>query len=252
MTKNSTPQELLYLAVDTSSPQGSLVLWKQGPCDSGGQLLCSKEWIKKRSHSEVITSAAEELLHQNNLKWKDLSALVTGVGPGSFTGVRVAINFVRSLGYALNIPIFTVNSLKLLAIPHITQKTPVLCMVNAYKNLIYSASYRMSDENFIVEEMSPSAISAIQLEEKIKTPHLVVGDGWSLFQPQFSDLWLKFIKYDSQLEIYPHAKNILDLPPDDLDINSPKDWKNINPLYIRDSEAEEKLRTGLLQPTPKI
>ena len=164
----------------------------------------------------------------------------------------MALNFIRTLAYSLNLPVITENSLKLLAAPLISTEVPVLCIVNAYKNLIYTALYTKSKEGLIEELIPPQALPAHELERRVPNKCVVVGDGWELFQPQFSQKFHNQIKQVYSDKLYPQAQSFLDLGPTTQTMNSPKDWNSVAPLYIRESEAEEKLKIGLLKPIPEI
>lgn len=240
------------LATDTSSPQGSLALLQKSE-SSVPEVLYSTSWQKARSHSEVITLNFLESLKETGLVIQDISALAVGIGPGSFTGVRVSLNFIRTLGYSLGLPVTPVNSLLALAGPHLVPGgAPVLSMVNAYKNLIYTASYSKKNSGQIVEHTAPCSLSVKDLELRFKAAHVCIGDAWTVFSDQLSPSFFDTHTYADCKHPYPTAVSLGALSLDNGFEGSTSDWSQIKPLYIRASEAEEKLKVGLLKPLPKI
>ncbi|MEK6554415.1 MAG: tRNA (adenosine(37)-N6)-threonylcarbamoyltransferase complex dimerization subunit type 1 TsaB, partial [Bdellovibrionota bacterium] len=172
-------------------------------------------------------------------------------GPGSFTGIRVAFNFIRTLAYSFEKPIYEMNSLLLLAAPALEKRQPVLCLQSAFRNLIYCAAYSISDEKLdstIVEILPPAAIEIEQLKnhiaEKVQLPILAVGLGYSLFKQDFDPELLKKFNRDPDLSDYPDAKNISVLLNHKSPLISKMHWSETLPLYIRASEAEEKLKNN--------
>ncbi|MCB0421021.1 MAG: tRNA (adenosine(37)-N6)-threonylcarbamoyltransferase complex dimerization subunit type 1 TsaB [Bdellovibrionales bacterium] len=246
-------QPLLVLASETSSPMGSIALLRKSRPNASTEILFHKQWLKERSHSEMITLKTIESLNECGVSLEQLSGLAVGVGPGSFTGVRVAINFIRSLGYSLNIPITSLSSLLALAGPYLHPgEAPVLSMVNAYKNLLYVAAYQRTKEGKVQTLLEPQALTATVIESKINKPHLVVGDGWPVFANQFSPAFSQRNQILSEPTLYPLAKDLGALSLDMGCLAQTSDWSQVRPLYIRASEAEEKLKVGLLKPLPEL
>ena len=107
---------MIVLSIDTSTRLGSMGIYESNPHSSTP--LAQKEW--EGSHSEVITNHLIELLSQAQIKLSDIKEIHLGIGPGSFTGLRVAVNLVRAISYSFSTPIFATNSL--VAWPGPTQK----------------------------------------------------------------------------------------------------------------------------------
>ena len=66
-------------------------------------------------HSVVLMIELEKMLVTNNLKVSDLDEIIVGIGPGSYTGLRVGVVVAKMFGWNNNIPVFTVSSLALMA-----------------------------------------------------------------------------------------------------------------------------------------
>ena len=61
-------------------------------------------------HSKNLPLLFNELINKNNFNLKDLSFIAISIGPGSYTGIKVGVNFTKGLAYSLNIPVVPVNS----------------------------------------------------------------------------------------------------------------------------------------------
>lgn len=99
----------MKLIIDTSNHALILLLiWPNG------QTKCFYD-LNTRDFSANTTEQVSAFLKSNSVKPSDLTAVVAGVGPGSYTGTRVAVTVVKTLAYALNIPAYSISSLALFA-----------------------------------------------------------------------------------------------------------------------------------------
>ncbi|MCD9023615.1 tRNA (adenosine(37)-N6)-threonylcarbamoyltransferase complex dimerization subunit type 1 TsaB [Cohnella silvisoli] len=80
-----------------------------------GVLLDSIVSFTERNHSVRILSEIKELLSRNGLQGKDIDVVAAGQGPGSYTGVRIAVTAAKTLAWAWNKPLLGVSSLEALA-----------------------------------------------------------------------------------------------------------------------------------------
>ena len=69
----------------------------------------------KYRHSELLTTFIKDILNQNKYSVKDLSAVAVGIGPGSFTGLRIGFSVAKGLCYPHKIGLIGISSLKILA-----------------------------------------------------------------------------------------------------------------------------------------
>ncbi len=97
------------LALDAALGRGSATLLLPD-----GRLLAA-ESEGDRSHSRTLVPMLEELLNKAGLSWKDLHMLALGVGPGSFTGLRIAAATFAGINASLSLPVLPVSSLAITA-----------------------------------------------------------------------------------------------------------------------------------------
>ncbi|MGE0763944.1 MAG: tRNA (adenosine(37)-N6)-threonylcarbamoyltransferase complex dimerization subunit type 1 TsaB [Bdellovibrionales bacterium] len=238
---------MLLLALDTSSPQGSLALAEL--TEQRIRLLGEQHWQREKSHSELVTVTLQNLLRDTQKELHQLDGVLVGVGPGSFTGIRVGVSLARALGFSLQRPVWSTNSLHLWAQSQSQSRIPVLVVMKAFRDIVYAAAYQL-DQGLAREIWSPEALQVADLPKRLTTtgPLVVVGDGWV----PFLDQWPAELKARVQLSenCFPEARNLFTIFVQGDRKLQPQSWKNVKPLYIRGSEAEEKLRQGLLKPVP--
>ena len=92
--------------------------------------------------SEVMVLEIQNILKRNKIENKDLDAVVVGVGPGSYTGVRIAITIAKTMAYALKIKLYKVSSLSLLK----DREKPTISIFNARSGRVYFAAYEKNRE----------------------------------------------------------------------------------------------------------
>jgi tRNA threonylcarbamoyladenosine biosynthesis protein TsaB len=103
----------LVLGIDTCGPMGSVAL---GRLKVDGVEVLGQTELEGRTYSETLVAAVGSLLAAHGVKVKDLAAMVAVSGPGSFTGVRVALAAVKGLAEAGHTPVVAVSRLQVLAV----------------------------------------------------------------------------------------------------------------------------------------
>lgn len=98
----------MQIAFDTSTPMCSVALYAGNRTDSINEVL------NDNSHSEAVFTFIEKLLDGHKASVKDFKSIIVGLGPGSYTGLRVAASAAKGLAYALGIPVYGVSSLRLI------------------------------------------------------------------------------------------------------------------------------------------
>lgn len=234
------------LALETSTACGSVAIAEDI------KVLSLRSSMRQRSHSESINPFVQECLIETKFSLDTFDIFAVGLGPGSFTGIRVAANIGKTFSYNYNKPLVAVSSLKLLAIQalnsqQMTSARTILCIINAYKNMCYTAIYQVKNEqtlnsNSLVEIVAPTVMTIPQLEAAISAETLVVGDGYSSYLNTFSkDLILK-LKRDPDLSDFPLASTLALEAVKMAEQKQYMQWHEFVPLYIRASEAEETLQ----------
>lgn len=120
-----------------------------------GRLLARHE-IAPRRHIELALPWAEALLAEAGLAKSQLDALAVGVGPGAFTGVRLAISLVQGIALGLDRPVLPVSTLAVLAEPFVAAG-PVLAAIDARMGELYLGEFA-ADADGLPEECGPEVL----------------------------------------------------------------------------------------------
>ncbi|MGB5869237.1 MAG: tRNA (adenosine(37)-N6)-threonylcarbamoyltransferase complex dimerization subunit type 1 TsaB [Albidovulum sp.] len=104
-----------------------------------------------KGQAERLLPMLKALLHDCGAGWHDLSALAVGIGPGNFTGVRIAVSAARGLALSLNIPAHGIGGLEALA--H-GQKRPTLACIDARQGRVYLQRFAATDDAPILAELA--------------------------------------------------------------------------------------------------
>ncbi|MFN9067180.1 MAG: tRNA (adenosine(37)-N6)-threonylcarbamoyltransferase complex dimerization subunit type 1 TsaB, partial [Bdellovibrionales bacterium] len=212
------------LAIESSTQVASVALFNQN------QVVSNRESRIQRSHSENLNSFVNDLLEESKITAADLKLISVGVGPGSFTGIRVSINLAKTLSYSCSIPIAAVNSLEALALPYVDQKWPVLSLINAYKNMSYYAVYMNGIESLNTIH-KPHVIPMIEIKKIIDSKHLVIGDGYLFYEKLMPESLLSLMIRPTSPEDFPMASTIGKIGLQKFEKGQTFDWKSLSPLY---------------------
>ena len=112
----------------------------------------------KNNHSDNLLKKIEEGLKQTSLEVKDFDKIVCGLGPGAYTGLRVALTVAKMFAWTLNIPLYTVSSLDLMATKYIDTTKCIAIDMKAKKDYVYhkiikcnKGSYEVIEEETFIE-----------------------------------------------------------------------------------------------------
>jgi len=120
--------ELPHLALDTSGPHVAVHLTGQG--------IVNRFVPMERGQAERLPEICVEVLGAAGLGWRDLGSVSVGVGPGNFTGVRIAVAFARGLALGLDIPAVGVTGFEV-AHPGVRLPGRVLVSLQAPRDQVY-------------------------------------------------------------------------------------------------------------------
>ncbi len=96
------------LALDTSTPIGSVALLENGE-------IASRCTDRPNAHAETLLGLIDQLFVTTGWQAAEVDRVVVGVGPGSFTGVRVGVALATGIARGLNVPLFGIGSLAAMA-----------------------------------------------------------------------------------------------------------------------------------------
>jgi len=165
------------LALDTATEACSVALWQS----SGGVHELFE--IAPRGHAQRLLPMIEQLLAEAGLARRDLDAIAVGRGPGSFTGVRLAVSVAQGIALGLDRPVLTVSSLAALAqaVAADYPEALLLAAIDARMGEVYAGCYR-ADATGLVTVVGAEAVGpADQVALAESSDWVVVGTGWASY-----------------------------------------------------------------------
>ena len=129
-------ENAMLLAFDTSTHLAGLAL-----CENG-ELRAEYTWDVGANHSVELLRRVEWLLQERGLSMAQISAVAAAIGPGSFTGVRVAVTVAKTLAFSLKVPLIGISTLDVLAYSQAAAAFPVCALMEAGRGEFYTAFYR--------------------------------------------------------------------------------------------------------------
>ena len=101
--------------------------------ENNGVLIGFTSYEAWQVQSEHMVPEIDKLMTKLGLTRKDITGVVTSIGPGSYTGVRIALTIAKVVALACNVPIYPVSSLRVLK----DNDKPSICLINARSNRSY-------------------------------------------------------------------------------------------------------------------
>lgn len=98
------------LAFDTSTSSLAVAVMENG------KLLAERNIYAERNHSVHLVTAIDEVLATAGISKRELHAIAVGIGPGSYTGIRIAVTTAKTIAWVLKLPVYSISSLEAIAI----------------------------------------------------------------------------------------------------------------------------------------
>ena len=223
------------LAFDTVSSSFSIALKSDDSI-----IEISKENIK--NHNSELIPILDDFLKENKLSLDNIDCIILGIGPGSFTSIRIAFATIKSICYAKNIKIIGVSSLESLYQNIKSFDGLKLALIEARKGNVYANIYK--DDKKIKENLDLTYNEIIDLIDSISNKNEIItlcGDGFSKNKEFFLESLknYKINDLDNSFNII-KASNLILLSESRIKAGDFDDIFSLAPLYLRKSEAENK------------
>ncbi|MGW7077006.1 tRNA (adenosine(37)-N6)-threonylcarbamoyltransferase complex dimerization subunit type 1 TsaB [Streptomyces sp. NPDC054866] len=126
---------MLLLALDTATPAVTVAL------HDGSSVVAASSQVDARRHGELLLPAVDRVLADAGLRLDAVTAVVVGVGPGPYTGLRVGLMTADTFGLALGVPVHGVCTLDGLAYESGIEDGPFVVATDARRKEVYWARY---------------------------------------------------------------------------------------------------------------
>lgn len=211
------------------------------------EILARYESEDTRSHAEVMGPYAQAALQDAGVRGEDLDAILTGTGPGPFTGLRAGIVTARALGFAWSVPVYGMMSLTALAECAVSgaaigdenverafvsaEGAELLVLSDARRREVYSARYRVNAEGYSLVD-GPNVCPASEILPG-GAPSYAYGYGAGLYTEALEEHGWTIV--DSAREVHPHAEYLVAAAAR-LGVENLSE--DTSAQYLRDSDAK--------------
>lgn len=224
---------MLILAVDTTTPYGSVALLEDST------LLAEMNCVASLTHSERLMPAVDTILGQQGFSIRDMGAFAVAVGPGSFTGIRIGLSTIKSFALATGNPIVSVSTLEALALKLKVPQNRLLCpLLDARKGEIYAALFEVK-RGQLAEVVPQGVYSPDQFFTRLP-PHRIIsfiGNGVDIWKEAIFDYFKDKARFSSRSHFIAFEVGLLGYRM--LKKRKGSSPQEVKPLYFRRSQAEE-------------
>ena len=206
------------LGIETSSNRGSVALLE------GGRTACLLEHQRENAHGESILPLIEQALGSAGWTRRQLDRVAVGIGPGSFTGLRVGIAIAQGVSEGLEIPLVGIPSLQAMALAVPPDLPGPRCvLVDARKGELFAAVYDVDGREVLGVELVSSDEQLERIVASLEAP-VYVGSGAA------ASTRLANVYRNPECD-YPHARWVA------LAARTAAPMAVVRPLYVRDAVA---------------
>jgi tRNA threonylcarbamoyladenosine biosynthesis protein TsaB len=224
------------LAFETSGRAASVAVMKDN------RLIGEMTVSTRLNHSEKLMPMIDELLEKTEISIKDIDALAIGVGPGSFTGIRIGVSTAKGLAQALDIPIAAVSSLRTLACNGAYSDMLVCPIIDARRNQVYSGVFIWKG-NELVEVLKEDVYDFKELLLILKNKDcnvLFLGEDVDKFKEQMKEVLGKNGILAMPQVNFPRAASVAGLAIKKIEEKDLENAFTLLPVYLRKAEAERQ------------
>jgi tRNA threonylcarbamoyladenosine biosynthesis protein TsaB len=223
---------MIFLALDTSTERGAIGLSVR----SGAVFASSTETA--RHHGRDLIPRLADTLREAGLSIRDVDALAVGLGPGSYTGLRVGLTAAKTLAYAIGVSLVGLDSLEAIARNAPGEASRISVIADAQRTQLYVAEYgRAPDDRLIctrVCQIEPFHAWLARLEPGT----FVLGPG--LDSPRVRSAFPAGFDFPDSALNYPEGHRLIDLARETWSTGRRDDPWLLEPRYLRRSSAEEQ------------
>lgn len=218
------------LHIETSSKNCSVAI------TDGEELLCVCEEVSENyKQSESLHTFVKWALQGAEISLKDLDAVCLGMGPGSYTGLRIGSSAAKGFCYGLKIPLIAVNSLETMIEPFLSQNFDyIIPLLDARRMEVYTAVFDGISGNMITETEA-KILDETSFQEFKDKKVIFVGDGASKAKEIF-----QLAEAEFNADVYPSAKYLIRKAVGKF---NNKDFENVayfEPFYLKEFQGVKK------------
>jgi tRNA threonylcarbamoyladenosine biosynthesis protein TsaB len=228
------------LSIDTSTKNFSLAVAREG------RVVRYRNIVLDKVLESSIIPAIEKILRDSKLKFKDVDGYAVGLGPGSFTSLRVGLSTIKAFALATGKPVVGISSLDVIAMNVIGEKADEICTVmDARRKQIYACLYEKKDG--VLKRKTDYLLTNVDdLLDRVHGRTLFVGDGLALWREAIKEKYAKAGKkgalcqavFAGEKSAVPQASKLSDLVYGRFEKKVYDDVETLVPIYLYSQDCQ--------------
>lgn len=203
------------------------------------KVLAASSINSRLSHSETLIAMIEEMLASLDLKMNDLDMIAVGVGPGSFTGLRISVVLAKIFAKTLDIPVVGVSTLSALA-RQVAESGVVAPVFDARRKRVYTAQFK-KEGDVLTRLTKDDAVAVEELIDSLPEGAIIIGEGLSAYGERFKESDKNFFCYPLSLS-QARAAFIAEEALVQYEREGASNPYELEPNYLRPSQAMREYR----------
>lgn len=219
------------LAVDTATEACSAALWSTGE-------IAERFAEAGRGHTKLLLPMVQELLAHASLRPAQLDGVICGVGPGSFSGLRIGVGFVQGFAVALELPVVGASSLAMLAQQsrRVHHAERALAAIDARMDEVYFGAFVCDPHGRMSSVGSEHVCAPDRVPRAAAGEWFGIGTGWRVHETALrTACGATLVGVDGAA--LPHAQDALTLGLPELQAGRGRPADDLAPRYLRDRVA---------------
>lgn len=219
------------LAVDTATEACSVALAVDGA-------VCERFEPMQREHTQKLLPMIHALLAEAGCAVGQLDAIVCGIGPGSFAGLRIGLGVVKGLALARDLPVVGVSSLAMLAqrAMRLGGAGQVAAIIDARMNEVYFGAYRRDGAGRAASMLADRVCPPGEVPRLPEGNWHGAGTGWGRYEALLQPVLGGAVVHVDGAAL-PHAEDALALGLPLLEAGAGQSADTLAPAYLRDRVA---------------
>ena len=219
------------LAIDTATDQLAVAVVDET------RVLGAYAILAERPHAIELPQAITRVLKASNLSLAQLTGFAIDIGPGSFTGLRIGVAFLKALVFRAKTPVIGVSSLDVLAAGAGAFDGVICPLIDARRRNVYAALYR-DHAGKLTKQSDYSIVTIDELIPMLKQDSvLFLGDGARLYRAQLEETLGARARFAPPEAAIPNAATLGRLGLERLAAGQRDDLSTLVPMYLYPSDC---------------
>ena len=213
------------LGIDTSTKTLSLAVSR------GGKTVRFRNQRLQRPLSSSIMPAVRDILEASGMALERLDGFAVGLGPGSFTSLRVGLATVKGLAFVAKIPVVGISSLDVLAMNASEEEAQVCVLCDAKRHMGYACVYRKTKSGLL--RQSDYMLAGIRdILKHVRGKTVFIGDGAALFSQEIKRAKTVTPVFGGPKLALPQARHLITLASERFKLGKADNIDALVPMYL--------------------